>query len=346
MERERLQWLDALRGCTMVLVVAYHVAQMSFCESEKLSASLPFLVLMRMPAFFFVSGFLAHGAGFGWTPRSAARLAWRKLRVQVIPALVFLCVFIVLRRGDFWQCFTLCMRSPEKGGYWFTWVLLQMFIVYYAACLAGRGRNWPVWALWAASVAAYETLYMPRYFRYHQECPFFAYTSLVDTIKYMQFFLFGNLARRHWAGAQRVLDSRWLFPAVVALAFVCCADFFRWHYLCLMWTNLPRTLSMYLLVVVLVAFFRHYEARFSKDRPLGRCLQHIGTRTLDIYLLHYILLPVMPGVGAWLDANRPNFAVDIALSVGVGLVVIGFSLLVSDVLRISPFLSRHLFGKK
>ncbi|MCD8301949.1 MAG: hypothetical protein LUC44_02895, partial [Prevotellaceae bacterium] len=65
-----------------------------------------------------------------------------------------------------------------------------------------------------------------------------------------------------------------------------------------------------------------------------------------IYLLHYIFLPVMPAVGVWLNDNRPNFLLDVVLSVSVGLVVIGFCLLVSNILRISPFLRLYLFGKK
>ena len=65
--KQRLEWLDAMRGFTMILVVAYHVAQSGFMESEKISASLPFLVLFRMPLFFFVSGFLAYKAKWLWT---------------------------------------------------------------------------------------------------------------------------------------------------------------------------------------------------------------------------------------------------------------------------------------
>ncbi len=345
MERERMQWIDALRGFTMMLVVAYHVAQVSFGESEKLSAALPFLVLFRMPMFFFVSGFLAYNAGFQWTVPNALRLTWKKVRVQVVPAFVFLCVFIVFRKTNFWHSFVLCMRSPTKGGYWFTWVLLQMFVIYYAVCLTSKNRHWPIWLLWIVSIMVYETMFMPKYFTYHK-APFFFHSSLIKTMTFMQFFLFGNLVRRHWAWARRTMDSGWFFPTVVVLAFFCCADFFRWHCLKFMWTNLPRTLSMYLLVMVLVMFFRHYEAWFTRDRWLGRGMQYIGTRTLDIYLLHYIFLPSMPMVGVWLNANRPNFVLDIVLSMGVGLVVIGFCLLTSSLLRISPFLSLYLFGKK
>ncbi len=118
METKRLQWLDAMRGFTMILVVAYHVAQFGFGENEKLSASLPFLLLFLMPLFFFVSGFLAYKAEFQWTIPNALRLTWKKIKVQVIPALVFLCIFIVLRRNHFGETFELCMKSPTKRRYW------------------------------------------------------------------------------------------------------------------------------------------------------------------------------------------------------------------------------------
>ena len=49
-KKPRLEWLDALRGFTMIMVVAYHVAQMGFGESWRNSSSMPFLVLSRMPS--------------------------------------------------------------------------------------------------------------------------------------------------------------------------------------------------------------------------------------------------------------------------------------------------------
>ena len=78
----RMEWLDAMRGFTMILVVAYHVAQFGFGESEKTSVSLPFLVLFRMPLFFFVSGFLAYKSRWAWTAASYGSLIWKKVKVQ------------------------------------------------------------------------------------------------------------------------------------------------------------------------------------------------------------------------------------------------------------------------
>ena len=58
-KKPRLEWLDALRGFTMILVVAYHTVE-GFGLEVKASSSMRFLILFRMPLFFFVSGFLAY----------------------------------------------------------------------------------------------------------------------------------------------------------------------------------------------------------------------------------------------------------------------------------------------
>ena len=162
----------------------------------------------------------------------------------------------------------------------------------------------------------------------------------------MQFFLLGNIIRRYWHQAERLFDTSWFFPLVVTLAVVCCADIFQLHTLKKVWVNLPRTTAMYALLLIVVMFFRHYQAWFEEGKRTGRFLSFIGTRTLDIYLLHFLLLPKMPQVGAWLNANQPNFLLSIVLSVSVALVVIAFCLLASQLLRVSPFLQLYLFGKR
>lgn len=351
----RLEWLDAMRGFTMILVVAYHIAQISFGVNEKTSSSLPFLMLFRMPLFFFVSGFLAYKANFLWNWPNALSQTWKKVKIQVLPTLVFLCVFLILRRNDFFAAFEHSMKDPTKSGYWFTWVLLHMFLIYYLACmlqawLMGKGkwlREHPhlvIWLLFLLSLFAYETLYMPNNFTYHKAA-FFRYSSLVKTINFLPFFLFGNLAHRYWQRVGQVFDSRWFFPLLMIVAFVSCAEFFRWHTLRFEWTNLPRTIAMFSLLTLVVMFFRHYQEWFTHDKAIGRSLQYIGVRTLDIYLLHYILLPKLPQVGVWLNTNRPNFVMEIVTSFSVALVVISFCLLISQMLRVSPLFRKYLFGR-
>ena len=90
-----------MRGFTMLMVVANHVSQTSFGELPKTSAALSLLVLFRMPLFFFVSGFVAYKASFSWSLPDTGQLLWKKVRIQLLPTLVFLCAFIVIQQTPF-----------------------------------------------------------------------------------------------------------------------------------------------------------------------------------------------------------------------------------------------------
>jgi peptidoglycan/LPS O-acetylase OafA/YrhL len=171
-------------------------------------------------------------------------------------------------------------------------------------------------------------------------------SSLIQLVYFFQFFLMGNIVRRYWKTAERIFDSKWFVPLVVVVAFFCASDYLRWHTLRLTWANLPRTLAMYMTMLLCMLFFRRYQASFTKETRLGRTLQYIGTRTLDIYLLHYIFLPRIPAVGVWLNENRPDFVTGTALCVALALLVIAFCLITSSLLRISPLFQEHLFGVK
>lgn len=349
--KKRMEWLDAMRGFTMILVVAYHVAQMGFGQGEKISASLPFLVMFRMPLFFFVSGFLAYKSGWIWTAASFCRLTLKKMRVQLLPTLVFLCIFIIFKgRHSFGDSLLNCLSSPYKGGYWFTWVLLLMFLIYYAVAALqqrlGIRRNALIFLAFSLSIFACLTLYMPKVFGYWWKADWMNYTSFVQVMRYMQFFLLGNIVRRYWSKAEALMSSQWFFPSVLFVAVASCAEYFRWHSLSGAWINLPKNLSTDSLLMLVVMFFRHYAHWFTKEKHIGTALQYIGTRTLDIYLLHFLFLPKLPMVGEWLNLYHPNFVIDITLSVSVALLVIAFCLLTSNIIRISPLLRKYLFGRE
>lgn len=355
--KPRLEWLDALRGFTMIMVVANHVAQIGFEEEWKHSSSLQFLLLFRMPLFFFISGFLAYKASQVWTARNLGGLLLKKVRVQLIPTLVFFVLAIAILRKDFFAGIEESFHSPTKGGYWFTLVLLYMFIIYYPfAYLESKlpWRSWvPIVLLFIVSLAFYDSCYQPRYFSWakgyrgamtaaHQ---FLNDTSLGQLMLWMPFFLYGNIAHRYWDKAQRLMDSRWFFPAVVVLAVVCTLEALKWHFLRMAWAIIPLTAAMFLLLTIALMYFRHYRDYFTKLSVVGASLQYIGRRTLDIYLIHFLFLPSLPSIGSFFKLYRHNFIIDTSISVVVALLVIGFSIVTSNILRISPLFKKWLFGR-
>ncbi len=340
----------------MLLVVAQHVMGYAFdIGLPKETAIQDILILFRMPLFFFVSGFLAYSAKTVWDGKTLGKSLLKKLRVQMLPTIVFLAAYLAIFRKDFDIAVMETLAKPLKSGYWFTYVLLMMFIVYYPfAYLESKLNQWtkgrlpswlPILVLWIIAMVAYETNYMPKYFTYMKE-EWCNYTSFAQLTLYFCFFVSGNICRRYWKQAERLFDSKWFFAVVVVLALLCCLEFFKWHNLRLMWANLPRTLAIFSFLGIIIMCFRHHEQTFSKQTRLGRAMQYIGTRTLDIYLIHYFFLPHLHMVGPWLKANKPGVLVEMVMIISVALVVIGFSLLTSNVLRTSPIFRKYLFGQK
>lgn len=356
-KKPRLEWLDALRGFTMIMVVANHVAGMGFGEEWKHSSAIPFLVLFRMPLFFFVSGFLAYKASQVWNFRNLGSLVGKKLRVQIIPTVVFFFLAAAILNKNFLTAVETNFHSPTKGGYWFTIALLYMFLIYYLFSYVEsklKVRSWiPITLLFIISLLFYETNYQPKYFSWAAGYKgaktdlfyFLQDSSLVQVLLYFPFFLYGNIVHRYWDKAQRLMDSKWFFPLLILIVILATLDALKWRTLRMTWAIIPLTMARFGLLTIVFMYFRQYKQYFTKLSPIGASLQYIGRRTLDIYLIHFLFMPDLPSVGVFFKSYPHNFVLDIILSVILGLLVIGFSIITSNILRISPFLKKWLFGR-
>ena len=357
-KKPRLEWLDALRGFTMIMVVANHVAGMGFGEDWKHSSAIPFLLLFRMPLFFFISGFLAYKASQVWDLKNLGLLIVKKLHVQLIPTVVFFFMAMAILHKHFWPSVESSFHSAQKGGYWFTIALLYMFLIYYPfAYLLSKMKQrytWiPLLVLFIISLVFYDTCYQPRYFSWAQGyrgvktpfCHFLADTSLMQVFQFFPFFLYGNIVHRYWRQAQQVMDSKWFFPVLFVIVFFSTLDAIKWYTLRMAWATLPLTLARFLMLTLVFMYFRYYQQYFTRLTVIGRSLQYIGRRTLDIYLIHFLFMPDLPHVGEFFKAHPHNFTIDVTLSVLFALLIIGFSIITSNILRISPFFKKWLFGR-
>jgi surface polysaccharide O-acyltransferase-like enzyme len=112
------------------------------------------------------------------------------------------------------------------------------------------------------------------------------------------------------------------------------------------WAIIPLTLARFMLLTIVFMYFRHYHQYFTRFTVMGRSLQYIGRRTLDIYLIHYLFMPNLPTLGSFFSQYRHNFILDTTVSVFLALLVIGFSIITSNILRVSPFFKKWLFGRE
>lgn len=124
---KRIEYIDALRGFTMMLVVITHVA--FFCMDIKEDSNYHhYLSQIRMPLFFLISGFVMYKEGVIWNLQHIGVFLKKKFIVQIVSTLFFFTLFSHYKNVDFIEG----LKDPWKLGYWFTYTLFIYFVFYSA----------------------------------------------------------------------------------------------------------------------------------------------------------------------------------------------------------------------
>lgn len=350
-QNNRIQYIDALRGFTMILVVFSHVMLFTFgIESSFVN---DVFMSFRMPLFFFISGFIGYKAGVEWTGRTWWAMSRKKLLVQLIPTFFFglICAYAYLK-VDFMAFVT----SPAKLGYWFTIALLEMFLLVYTMnwvlyqCSKKESKPRKVIALVFIYVALYLCRLVPDYLSSLSTA--YDVLSLHYVSLYFPFFAFGYICSMYKEAFNRMLEHKY-FAAVAIILFAVLFYVRRTYILpnlgggALIFISSFFTQLAVGILGLLVVFntFRTYADSFTTDKRVGRALQYIGKRTLDIYLLHFFFIPHIPQVGQLLKQGN-NATLELTFGGGISLLVIGLCLVVSNIIRTSPILAKYLFGAK
>ena len=107
--------------------------------------------------------------------------------------------------------------------------------------------------------------------------------------------------------------------------------------------KLEVKLALSILGIFSIFYFFMKNGQYMDNSRVGKTLQFIGRRTLDIYLLHYFFVN---NSTSWV--NNFNFSPTIifVISILTSLVIIGICLLISKFLRTNPLLGKILFGAK
>lgn len=328
--KERLKVLDVIRGVTMILVVFHHVRGVTFGLYGSPSPLSEFFVAFRMPMFFFISGFVAYKAVDSWNMGLFRRRLGKKAMVELVPTVVFFSLFVALEGWDW----------TFPGGYWFTLALFGMLAAYYAvstlchyACPRARMTVLAVVALvlytlpMAVDMKGITTLYPVE-----KTCSFFI------------FFVFGLAMGSSREKYFRVVSQRHVIAVLMAVSLgILAYQHFHRHLPQPLGLALTFAGSLALMNVVFAAFYTRRDY-WHRDGRLSRTLQYVGRRTLDVYMLHWFLLPTIPALRNLMKPSGNNLAVELLVVGGVALLVTAVSIGISTLLRTSPFLAKYLFG--
>lgn len=361
----RIRYIDALRGFTMLLVVMWHC---SIFGLNSVSPLTDVLETMRMPTFFFISGYIAFKAREMWTARYTFKRLRGKAVVQIIPATVFLVVWqLIFPEMDWREFFT--FSHFNLGRYWFTYVLFYMFVIYYSVSLLTRRMERAGSIVHDLLLIGIVIFFLIIFFNFKLK-PWAMQLRFNLLLKHFQFFVIGVLCRKHNKTFMRAIANKW-FTAVVVVIFAVTMpiviyykdihvdgwiyDFFhRFHLMGVtksghqyfnVWVTriLNYCITCWAGLLIVFTFFRRKEKFFEGDSRLARTLVFIGRRTLDIYLLHYFFIPNLHILGPMIEGN---VLLQLVLPLVMAVCIVALCMVVSEIIRSSDFLAYYLLGVK
>lgn len=242
------------------------------------------------------------------------------------------------------ESFFYAIKSSSKYGYWFTFALFSYFLVYIVSlriCRLLRNKINEDIVLVVISVFIYLLSIIALKFEFvSPENDLLGISRLV----HYPFFVFGSRVRKYYMEFCKLLDNQYFSMLVVAM-FVLILIF-----------PIPNVINKFgtvgfftggiLGIIVTLATFRKYKEALSTSHNIGRIVQFVGRRTLDIYLIHYFF------IASNMQALLPNFDrlespfLEFICDIAISIIIIALCLLVSSVLRTSPLLAQWLFGVK
>ena len=349
--KKRIEYIDALRGFTMILVVAVHVYSLCFMQGDVKEYDLSFnnfFGLFRMPLFFFISGFVFYKSDRVWNLTNLKKFLTSKVRVQLFSTLVFFLFFCFLFQKDIKHS----LFDSQKAGYWFTYILFIYFAIYIGI---DKIISWISKRNAFSSYTIFTTIFVGIVLFYFINNGTLLNilspktTSLLSLSKwqYFIFFSFGSFIHKYYTYFLKWQEYRSLKDAIIFI-FICAAIFiFYQNNNQIIISNTFIKLCTALFGILIVMFiFRDNESHLSNSTRIGRLLQYIGKKTLDIYFLHYFFLPYnLSAVGQWFSTNQ-NPLLEFILSTSLAIFVIICCLTTSRIIRISTSLTYLLLGGK
>ena len=333
---KRIEYIDALRGFTMTLVVMLHVVAYCLPIQDNDHQIYKYLQQVRMPMFFFISGFVFFKASVVWDTKQVISFFRKKIPVQLLSPLLFFVLFAYTKGLSIVDN----LFESSKLGYWFTYALFFYYVFYISIKFCIRNKYADIILLLIGSF-----LYVIIHPTIYTAIPLSDEMKGLLSISEWNFFIFfvlGTLARKHFDQFERILDHTPLL-AICILTFFLVNGFM--DLIPISNRIIPRFLC-FPAVIVCFSFFRLKQSIFTKDKLFGRTMQYIGRRTLDIYLIHWFLQPreLKHVLTVFQDYSMP--VIEGTLTLLIAIIIIAASLLIGNIIRLSPFLAHWVFGAK
>ena len=335
----RIKYIDYVRGLAMLFVVYGHINFFSFEITpfiNSLTASI------QMPLFFFISGYVAYKNNWSSSLIDVLKSLWSKFCYLIVPTMIMGILYshFVLDKSicDF-------ITEEMKYGYWFPISLFTMFMIYELSRFISKSR---VKVLIILLITLGCILWCSKYVLFNNNTTLIALKncfSLWQTFTYFPFFILGIILCVYREYYEKSLSGKGGLSTVLLITFIL-AVFLSSIDLPNIKFPLGGILSLMIGssgTLLILNLFIKYKSYWNNSF-IGRLLQTIGRRTLEIYLLHYFILPDLTYAAEYV--NTSSTIVGFAISLIISMLIIASSLIIGNIIRLSPILSVWLLGVK
>lgn len=288
--KERLVWIDAAKGLSMVLVVLLHSSNW-FVDDKHLGPSLWLSVShalqpLRMPLFFMVSGLLIAGS-MATNRGKLARRAISLFSVYVLWTSIHAARLVAMPTAAAapFSASLLVWSTITPGIYWYIWGLPLYYLITITLFVGVRDRD-------TVPRAAYLGLAVSAIISFYWHPLSDAWTGALDLNRKVEFNFTGSLVRNYFWFLSGVLFSRQLLSSTrrlpqqgVAAITVGIVLVTAGSLLSTLGEHWEFSIAPFLMVPGVIVLLRRFgEARFIDT------LVVIGRQTLPVYIFHFFVL--------------------------------------------------------
>lgn len=329
-EHKRLEYIDALRGFTMILVVFHHVIGHLFYSESAIN---DLFITFRMPLFFFISGFMSYTT---YSPDLIKKRLKNRLLGQLLPTIVTCTLFISLFSIPIKDT----LMDPQKSGYWFTIAMVEIFLIFILAILIINKLHFSkksqcILFCCISAMAYLVKAILNNYGLFGNTLV--CLLSISKILQFIPFFFMGIIAKMYSTQFLSLIKKEYFMTVcIIGFIFFVYSESFS-----------SSSMAGFLGIIIFFRLFEKYQDYLSSNTVLGFSLGYIGKRTLEIYLFHYFIISSLKSssgtfqnylTGAWID--------DIIIYLPLTLLVISLCLLFDTVIKIAPPIHSLMFGFK
>ena len=335
---QRIDYIDALKGFLILSVVMCHVAGFCIGIQSDIPSFQHILYEFRNPPFFFISGFFAYKTVL-WNCKSLKAVLKKKFRTIAWPTILFLAALMYIQPSHNGHV----LITRDVNSLWFHWFTLSLFLffIFYSlfALCAHHLKNEKIKSMILLSISILLYLLFSIQSIYNI-LPFSDFIKELFGMKYWGFFLFfslGILARKHYSVFLYWLNNSFFIGICIILFFT-----FNLFYKFLVENHFTLfQITTYFTGIILVfGFFK----TFPPKGMLKTIMVFTGKKTLDIYLVHYFLLPLSLYDYTSELRDIPVPILELIVTLSISIIIISVSLLISNITRLSPVTAFLIWG--